>query len=80
MKGKKQMDKGRNLNDIYTACDQFICSQCGIELRNWDAIERDNEINDIIHYEFVFKFCPNCGADMRERKDDNVRNMEQTNA
>lgn len=56
---------GENTATEYADCDQFICSECGIHLQDWNLIEDDYE--DGIVHEFVFNFCPNCGADMRER-------------
>lgn len=55
--------RGYNCNAIYRDCDQFVCSECGIELQDWNGIERNND-GDISYYEYVFKYCPNCGAKM----------------
>lgn len=59
-----------NIAKDYDDCDQFVCSNCGIELQTWVRVERDEDDGDITYHEYVFKFCPNCGADMRERRDD----------
>ena len=37
--------------------DKIICDVCGHE---WNILDNDTE---------TFNYCPNCGADMRERKD-----------
>lgn len=55
---------GHNCNEDYADCDQFVCSECGIELQDWHRVEREDD-GDIIYHEYTFKYCPNCGADMR---------------
>ena len=61
----RKVRHGENRNNEYAGCDQFICSNCGIELQGWDRIVRAGfEPLDEI-WEFEFNFCPNCGADMR---------------
>lgn len=57
--------KGKNIATDYDEVDQFVCSECGIELQNWVRVERDEDDGDETHYEYRFNFCPNCGADMR---------------
>ena len=59
-----------NVAEDYDDCDQFVCSNCGIELQDWLRVERDEDDGDITYSEYVFKFCPNCGADIRERRED----------
>lgn len=66
--GSKNNKYGKNLNDEFYDTDQFICSECGLHLQDWEKIIGDGEIE-----EFEFKFCPNCGADMRERKETDER-------
>ena len=56
---------GKNIATEYDEVDQFVCSECGIELQNWVRVERDEDDGDETHYEYRFNFCPNCGADMR---------------
>lgn len=53
--------KCHNENRDYDSCDQFVCSNCGIELQDWHAVER-SEDGDITYHEYEFKYCPNCGA------------------
>lgn len=60
--------QGHNCNDDYAECDQFICSECGIELQDWCRVERDEEGSPIGCYQYEFKFCPNCGAVMKGEK------------
>lgn len=42
-------------------CDEFICSNCGIDIVDWTkrVIYEDN--GDELFYEYTFKFCPECG-------------------
>ena len=51
-----------NENHDYAECDQFVCSNCGIELQDWYRVERDEDDDDVTYHEYEFKFCPNCGA------------------
>ena len=53
--------KCHNENRDYDSCDQFVCSNCGIEFQDWHAVER-SEDGDITFHEYEFKYCPNCGA------------------
>ena len=45
----------------YDDCDQFVCSQCGIELQDWRRVERDEDGLEVYH-EYRLRFCPSCGA------------------
>ena len=54
--------KCHNENHDYAGCDQFVCSNCGIELQDWHQVERDEDDGDITYHEYEFRFCPNCGA------------------
>ena len=53
--------KCHNENWDYDSCDQFVCSNCGIELQDWLKVERDED-GDITFHGYEFKYCPNCGA------------------
>lgn len=57
---------GHNCNEDYADCDQFVCSECGIELQDWHRVERDLDDGDISYHEYTFRFCPNCGAKIEE--------------
>ena len=50
-----EVKHGHNLRDHDSA---FECSVCGWE--DWDTLTADTS---------EYNYCPNCGADMRERKD-----------
>lgn len=41
--------------------DQFVCSNCGIELQQWVKVERDLDYDDEEYSEYWFRYCPNCG-------------------
>lgn len=62
MKGTP-IPKCHNENNDYADCDQFVCSECGIELQDWHRVERDIDDGDITYHEYTFKYCPNCGAE-----------------
>ena len=51
-----------NENYDYAECDQFVCSNCGIELQDWHRVERDIDTSDITYHQYEFKYCPNCGV------------------
>lgn len=55
-----------NIADSFPS-DEFICSRCGIRLKDWDSYELND--GDTYVYEYEFKFCPNCGGEIIERKD-----------
>lgn len=54
--------KCHNVNPDYAECDQFVCSNCGIELQDWHRVERDEDDGDITYHGYEFQYCPNCGA------------------
>lgn len=60
---------GHNCNEDYADCDQFVCSECGIELQDWHRVERDLDDGDISYHEYTFRFCPNCRARIAEREE-----------
>lgn len=41
--------------------DEFICSKCGLIMRELRRYEIDEDINDENCYEFEFKYCPRYG-------------------
>lgn len=43
-------------------CDKLICSHCGIVLQDWVEVRYDEDMDDTTHHEYVFNYCPNCGA------------------
>lgn len=57
-----------NHNEDYDDCDQFVCSECGIELQDWHRVERDEDDGEISYHEYCFEFCPHCGRKIRYNK------------
>lgn len=47
-------------------CDKLICSHCGIVLQDWVEVRYDEDMDDTTHHEYVFNYCPNCGAKIEE--------------
>lgn len=60
------VEKCHNENNDYAGCDQFVCSECGIELQDWVRVERDENDGDVTYHEYEFRFCPNCGRKVIE--------------
>lgn len=58
-----------NKNTDYAPQDQFICSECGIELRDWGRIVKDDDGEEYFT-EYEFRYCPNCGKEIKEREQD----------
>ena len=57
---------GKNVATEYDDYDQFVCSECGIELQDWHRVERDEDDGDVTYHEYRFRFCPNCGANLND--------------
>lgn len=60
---------GHNCNEDYADCDQFVCSECGIELQDWNRVERDEDDGEISYHEYTFNYCPNCGVRIMESEE-----------
>lgn len=56
-------DVTRNLAKV---SDTFICEKCGIWLEDCVKCVYDEDAEDTIHYEYEFKFCPECGRRVME--------------
>lgn len=65
--GLRAMAHGRNVTKKHPV-DEFICSECGIVLVDYERLEIDKDDGDENCYEYEFRFCPNCGAKMDERE------------
>lgn len=58
---------GRNFTKKHPV-DEFICSECGIVLVDYERLEIDEDDDDENCYEYEFRFCPNCGAKIDEEE------------
>ena len=61
----KMNDICYNINTGYDESDEFVCSNCGIQLRGWYSIEQYPD-GDIEYNDYEFHFCPNCGAKIKK--------------
>ena len=57
---------GKNVGTDYDAVDQFVCSECGIELQGWVRVERDEDDGEVSCHEYTLRYCPQCGARVDE--------------
>lgn len=60
--------EGENISDLHPV-DEFVCSVCGIVLEGWSRVVTDEDDGEQYFYEYEFKFCPNCGANMKGGKE-----------
>ena len=49
---------------IVAHCDCFICKRCGVHLEHWSRVKTEEGHTDL--YEYEFKFCPECGARVKD--------------
>lgn len=55
--------------NMATVSDEFICKKCGIYLKDYIKVVMDEDNDGYIdeqHYEYEPKFCPECGAKVKE--------------
>ena len=55
--------------NMATVSDEFICQKCGIYLKDYIKVVMDEDNDGYIdeqHYEYEPKFCPECGAKVKE--------------
>lgn len=55
--------------NIATVSDEFICKKCGIYLKDYIKVVMDEDNDGYIdeqHYEYEPKFCPECGAKVKD--------------
>ncbi len=60
----RKQSEGENITEMHPV-DEFICSECGLIMRDCCRYEIDADDGDEICYEFAFRFCPRCGAKMK---------------
>lgn len=51
----------RITRNIAEVSDAFICDKCGIHLEDFSKVVYDEDAEDTSHFEYKFKFCPECG-------------------
>jgi predicted RNA-binding Zn-ribbon protein involved in translation (DUF1610 family) len=56
-----KIKQGKNISKMHPV-DEFICSECGMIMRDFSRIEIDEDRDDEFCYEFEFRYCPRCGA------------------
>ena len=54
---------GRNISCM-NPVDGFLCSECHTKIEGYYKVVYDEDTEDYNHYEYEFKYCPNCGARM----------------
>lgn len=54
----------KNISEMHPV-DGFTCSECGTTIVDYVEERVDEEYNTTYH-EYVFKYCPNCGAKVVE--------------
>lgn len=55
--------------NMATVSDEFICKKCGIYLKDYIKVVMDEDNDGYIdeqHYEYEPKFCPECGAEVKD--------------
>lgn len=53
---------GKNIGTDYDETDQFVCSECGIELQGWYRVEHDEDDGEETYHEYRLRYCPHCGT------------------
>lgn len=56
-----EVKHGENITSNHPV-DEFICSECGLIMRDCCRYEIDEDDCDEICYEFAFRYCPRCGT------------------
>lgn len=55
--------------NMATVSDEFICKKCGIYLKGYIKVVTDEDNDGYIdeqHYDYEPKFCPECGAKVKD--------------
>lgn len=55
--------------NMATVSDEFICKKCGIHIKDYIKVVMDEDNDGYIdeqHYEYEPKFCPECGAKIKD--------------
>ena len=60
----RKQSEGENITANHPV-DEFICSKCGLIMRDCCRYEIDEDDGDEYCFEFAFRFCPRCGEKMK---------------
>lgn len=55
--------------NMATVSDEFICKKCGIYLKDYIKVVLDEDNDGYVdeqHYDYEPKFCPECGAKVKD--------------
>ena len=58
-----EVKHGYNETNVHPV-DEFVCSECGLIMRDISRYQYDEDSGDEDCFEFEFRYCPNCGAKM----------------
>ncbi len=59
-----QLKYGKNISNN-DPVDEFICSECGLTMRDWIGYKYDDDECENC-YAFEFSYCPRCGVEIEE--------------
>lgn len=65
---EKQFTRSTENMSTIGFCDRFICKNCDIRLEDWNRVqteEYEDGYKDYVYPEYRFKFCPECGAKIK---------------
>lgn len=57
----------RNISDK-NPVDEFKCSKCGFMTEDFHRLVIDEDDGEHINYEYIIKYCPNCGAKVEDEQ------------
>lgn len=66
LKDAEPVRYAKNIGTDYDETDQFVCSECGIEIQGWYRVEHDEDDDDETIHEYRFRYCPHCGARIKQ--------------
>ena len=75
----EKLDRGEiqpvvETENMATVSDEFICKKCGIYLKDYIKVVMDEDNDGYIdeqHYDYEPKFCPECGAEVKDGDTEN---------
>ena len=68
LRGKVEVaETCENLNETYHEVDEFICSNCGLHLEDWNRFVTDEYGGERYYKEFKLRYCPKCGAIVKDK-------------